>query len=251
MRFYRRASDGALDHKGPFPITFEGRDFVWHSHPERLPERGEGRDFPVVTVMVADPSDYLEEALAAERFLSALSFAERVSMASANSGAASWPGPLDSPTVRAGGADSGWIATDVPARLEIANDDRLRLVLALHREAISADSPFYGFLAYWNALEASFDDDDKALNVFINASPVRAPGWFRDREIPAEGWSTYLRESSRNAVAHAVRAPGRPVLDPDDPRDRSRLTRDSDLLDHLLRYRVEERWGPYAVEAHR
>ena len=129
-------------------------------------------------------------------------------------------------------------------------DDDLRLVLALHREGRSAGSPFYGFLAYWNALEAAFDLDEQQLAAFIDAAPARAvAGSTTTRHRRRDGRGT-CAESNRDAVAHAVRKSSRDtVRDPDDPRDRGRLNRDSRLLVRLLEDRVEQRWGRWAVSA--
>jgi hypothetical protein len=58
---------------------------------------------------------------------------------------------------------------------------------------------------------------------------------------PSE-WPHYLKDNLRNAVAHAVRRPGKPVLDPDDLTDRSELDTASSILADLVRRRVRERW---------
>lgn len=55
-------------------------------------------------------------------------------------------------------------------------------------------------------------------------------------------WSKYFKGTLRNAIAHAVRRPGRPVLDPDDLTDRQHLDRASGILVELVRRRVSERW---------
>jgi hypothetical protein len=230
----------------PFAIRFDGRDFVWHPNAEVDPERGP--DVPTITVMTGSSSDYHVEMLAVERFLSALSFRYRGPFTVLSSAGASWPGPFDPAVARAPGTQRFGIAYEAPEEVSVVDDERLRLVLALHREGRSSDSPFYRFLAYWNALEASFDLDSRQLAAFIDGSPKRARGWFRDFETPEEGWAEHLRRSNRDAVAHAVRSsPRATVRDPDEPRDRGRLGRDSGLLANLVLDRVEQRWGRYAV----
>lgn len=53
----------------------------------------------------------------------------------------------------------------------------------------------------------------------------------------------YLWDALRNAVAHAVRRVGRPVLNPDDLADRNTLDEASANVVRLLRRRVSDRWS--------
>lgn len=229
----------------PFAIRFEGRDFTWHP---ATPNPHVGFRGPVVSVMTESSSDYLAEMLAMERLLSGLSYVYSAALTVVNSAGASWPGPFDPPVAIARGGDSTGVWYAAPARLEVLQDDRLRLVLALYREGRSAESPFYRFLSYWNAIDAVFDTNEKTLDSFIAATPARAAGWFHGHDVPKVGWPKHFRESNRNAIAHAVRdKPDRPVRDPDSPTDRSRLTSDARLLEKLLRSGIEERWGALAA----
>jgi len=228
-------------------IHFEGMDFVWHPNLDR-----ESHDAPTVTVMVADQrGDYLPEAIAMEQLLSAMTYLYNHPIESLYGGASSFAGPLDRAVIRAGagtpGGAVGVLACNPPGEVVVVSDDRLRLVLALYREGLAAESPFYRFLALWNALDAAFDGDEDQRDGFIRGSPTRAPGWFGHYENPPPDWVSYLQDSNRNAVAHAIRrSPTLPVLNPDAPRDRGRLVQDNRLMKDLVRDRVEERW-PYAV----
>ena len=97
------------------------------------------------------------------------------------------------------------------------------------------------FLSFWNALDATFDNDKSRIEQFLDAEAPRHAGAFDYNPAPAN-WHRYLYDSNRNAIAHAVRRPGKPLLDPDLPHDRSRLYRDSRLLERLVRTAVEQRW---------
>lgn len=224
-------------------IEFEGREFVWHPNLEPGPEGQEW--WPGVTVVVNDHDDYDEEAELMHRFLSALAFhlhlpAEVLMLG--GSGASDPKAPPAPHWPRRGLADHLHRA---PAAVEVVADDRLRLVLALYREGLNSESPFYRFLSLWNALDAVLDNDPARLSGFINAEARRLAGRYGYIAWPID-WARYLYDSNRNAIAHAVRQPGRPLLDPDDPSDRGRLYRDSHLLDDLVQVAVERRW-PSAV----
>jgi hypothetical protein len=115
------------------------------------------------------------------------------------------------------------------------HDARLGLALAHYREAVSSDSHFYRFLAYWNALDVLFQGNLGGMTSYLDTAPARAPGWFRGLAAPTEGWGHYLRESNRHAIAHAVRHAGKPSRNPDDPTDRLRLNDDSRMLQRIVR----------------
>jgi hypothetical protein len=217
-------------------IGFGGREFVWH--PSFTGAEDE-EYWPNVTIVVNDPNDYEEEIALTERFLSAVAYEYRDGIEVLNSGGAGVPSRLDPPVARALRRGLGNRLNDAPAELVVQDDDRLRLVLALHREGIGSESPFYRFMAFWNALDAAFDNNEPALDSFLDEEGLK---WARDEEHRTEGWAQHLRDSNRNAIAHAVRSPGKPLRDPDDPSDRARLWRDGRLLLDLLRSRVEARW---------
>jgi hypothetical protein len=221
-------------------IEFEGREFVWHPNLEPGPEGQEW--WPNVTVMVVNPDDYVEEMTAMQRFLSALAYEFETAVEPMSSGAAGWPGPLDRPVAMAARRGYGDRVSEAPLGLVVEDDDRLRLVLALNREGLNSESPFYKFLSFWNALDAAFDNDEPAMAEFLNRTAPLYAGHRSSYDDPPSDWADYLRESNRNAIAHAVRPAGRPLLDPDDPLDRERIYRDSRLLQDLVRARVRERW---------
>jgi hypothetical protein len=228
-------------------IGFEGRDFVWH--PNLEPGQYGEEWWPSVTVVVEDRNDYEKEREFMQRFLSALSYELRQPidvLTGCGSGVAD---PLAPPLPTANRRRRGNQSSEAPAAIEVTDDERLRLVLGLYREGLNSDSPFYRFLSFWNALDAAFDHDIPCIKAFLEAEAPRRAGAL-DYASPPDDWPDYLYDSGRCAIAHAIRDPGRPVLDPDLPDDRARLHRDSGLLERLVRAAVEQRW-PRAVRRKR
>jgi len=225
-------------------FDFRNRAFVWHAHARPDPELGP--TLPTLTVMVEEPRDTRPEALLTHRCLSALAFCFDEAVEPIFS-AVSRRGPFDRAFARQTGAwhyaESGHTAF---SELVARDDEHLDLAMALYREGRASESPFYRFLAYWNALDVVFDNDGAQRNKFIRAAPEQFPSWFTYvPERPAD-WAEYFKGSSRNAVAHAIRPQVKPVLDPDHPEDRQRLKSDSDVLGRMVRHKVKEHW-PYPV----
>jgi hypothetical protein len=219
-------------------ISFQGRDFIWHQNLEPGPDGEEW--WPGVTV-VADHNNYEEERELMHRFLSALTYELEEPMEVLNGGGTGVAKPLAPPVPRAMRRGFGNQIREAPAAIEVTDDERLRLVLALYREGKNSESRFYRFLSYWNALDATFDTDAERISEFIDAKADRWAGAF-DFRVRPDSWSKYLYDSNRCAIAHAVRDAGRPVLDPDLPDDRARLERDSRFLERLLRFAIEDIW---------
>lgn len=211
-------------------IEFDGRRFVWHD------QRRAHSLAPVVTLMVGNADDYGAERLLANRFLSALSFALDYPIAVLTVGAAGYKAELDRPLLGQPASDDGMIVLPAPGSVQVTADRRLRSVLGFYREGRAASSPFYGLLAFFNALDAAFDGRDSLRDDFVTAyAQIDGP-------VPARGWGAHVRETFRNAVAHAVRSEGRPVLDPDDVDDCQAFSGAAEALRKLVRQRVEERW---------
>jgi hypothetical protein len=237
--------DLALPLPGPedVVIEFEGRRFVWHA--THVGPDGEEL-WPTVTVMVADADNYGVERGAMMRFLSTLSFHTGLPIEVHSEGA----------SPRAEMARPMWIqprSGQVPhlhlAPLELVvgrDDDRLQTVLGYYRDGQATESGLFRFLAFYNALEVACEDYPGRMQGWLLAAPRHEYHWVDGR--PADLWD-YLQEEGRHAVAHAIRDPARgvPDLNPNDPAVRARFHGDSRWLSALVRDRVEERWGPYAV----
>lgn len=229
----------------PFAIAeqtvtlFDGYRFVWHANNA---ERDNNEPcLPTVTVVVRNQDNYLEEIVATNRFISAVSYALNYPMSIQTTVATGFKAEFDRPALRQPSPSLGTMIVSPPSEIIVAKDARLRLVVALYREARFTASPFYGFLAYFNALDAAFDNDEPARDSFIRTSldTTAVKAW---QEASPPDWPNYLRDNLRNAVAHAVRRPGKPVLDPDELTDRNQLGRASILVSDLVRRRVLERW---------
>lgn len=230
-------------------IRFEGHHFGWHAL-ESDPDRGS--TLPVVSMRsVGDGRDrgvYQAESLKLQRFLSALSFAFDAAIIPIVVGfnnQSTEPddhvrfrqpgGPLPVPRIHG-----------VPQELAVVPDERLHLALGLRREGRNSLSPFYRFLAFWNALDVVFEGDTSKRNRFMEKGRRSARSWFQEGDPVPANFGAYLEDSSRNAIAHAVRRLGKEVLDPDDPSDFRRLTRDTKVMAELLRVAIWDRW-PYPV----
>lgn len=229
-------------------IEFEGRRYVWHE-PGPDPD-GEAR-WPVVTTMVADPDDYAAERLAIQRFLSALTYWTSMSIEVVGGpGGAGGTTELDPPVVSALRRGLANHIYNAPGEMVVTNDPSLRRVLGYFREGENTESPFFRFLAFWNALDVACED--VGLRAWIRANAARFAHHRGDAAQTPSDWWDYLQDERRSAVAHAVRDPGRgPELDPDDPEDRVKLYSDSRFIRELVRERVRERWGDYAVQPRR
>ncbi len=220
-------------------IMFDGYRFVWHANGEDR-KRGDPC-WPTVTVMASDPDDYANETHATNRLISVMTFAFDHPMTIEDAVATGYKSEFDPPLLRQPSSSLGMVVITAPTAISVGGDARLRLVIALFREARSANSAFYRFLAYFNALDAAFDNNEKARDDFVRTSLATSPVVAEISATPSD-WSHHLKDNLRNAVAHAVRRPGKPVLDPDDLRDRSQLDQASGMLAELVRRRVRERW---------
>ena len=229
-------------------IEFEGRQFVWHASE---PSTHDEREYwgPTLAVMAEDKPDKrrrAEEAM--ERLLSAISFAYDTGIEVTSYGADGEPDPRWKPSVRDSGFPFGRVLFGYPERVEVDDDHELRIALGHYREARNAGSPFYRFLAFWNALEAACGDENKRA-VFVKAVGPRHPWGEADWPRPPD-LAAYLWDAGRNAIAHVLRSSRKPRVDPDLPQDRRRLEHDGWFLRGVVREAIETRW-PSGVRTYR
>ncbi len=145
-------------------------------------------------------------------------------------------------------AASPTICTRLPPRSSSATTSGYGECSAYFREALGTGSPFFKFLAYWNALSVACVDLDGELKPWLVATMEKHPNLRGDNKPPPPDWWEYLFWEQRGAVAHAVRGEKYPPeMDPDDPETQSRFDVDARLLQDLVRIRVRERWGDHAV----
>ena len=158
--------------------------------------------------------------------------------------------PFRAPVSRDVDHFGGHMIASAPARIELAADERARLALALYREGVSASSPYLGFMAFWGVLDAVLETRD-AVDNFINGEAATSAGgvglgdYAAERMLSEAGEdvATYLREHSRNAVAHVLRdREDMPHINPDDPNARARLAAEGYWLRGIGRRAILRRW---------
>jgi hypothetical protein len=239
---------GPGDESDDFTFTFNGREFGWVVL--RPLNESDYQPGPTLTTFVdADPDHIGDEAWeaawdeaveAAQRVLSAFAFQHDVRMESRPTSGGTGETDLLHPFGARDVRDTiGTQLAVAPSEVTVDPDSQLRLALAVYREGLNAASPFYTFLAFWNVLEVVFGGNGTKRNAFIRA------------EAPKSYWkvgvkgdvAAYLREESRNAIAHIVRDnPTDTSIDPDLPRDRERLDLETRWLRDLAKKAVEGRW---------
>jgi len=124
-------------------------------------------------------------------------------------------------------------------------EEQPRIALALIREARSLNHYGYAFLSYWRVLELAFPRSaDRVTWMNANLPTLKGTGVQEAKDcIAAQGIEdicAHLFASGRCAIAHAT---GKPVINPDDPRDASRLYRELPLVREMAIRAVEERFG--------
>jgi hypothetical protein len=237
-------------------IEFRGRLIVWHeipSSPGRPPFPAFGYD-PTLTAVYHGAEDRDEAANDLGRFISALVFHYGYVIDPVSPfllSGTSESDPFHPPGRRELRGYAGTAVESAPLRVEVDDDDRLGLALALYREGANAN-PYLGFLAFWNVLDAVFDGDSNAVDRFINREAATSVGGIEEyarRVIP--GWTPpedqtmaiYLREHGRNAIGHVVRdRVDRPHINPDDNATRHRLAAEGYWLRAAGRRAILSRW---------
>jgi Methylamine utilization protein MauJ len=256
LRFHTRTSDPIPLGDFPTPetvvIEFESRELVWHALGDS--------EAPTVTTIMRSGDEFDPLFSLILRFLSAVAFACEIEAAAYRFGAhaetnATHPASSREPY------GVPWAPTIMlaPSSIEVANDDRLRLALALYREGASTRSKYLAFMALWSVIQAAHDGNESAVDAYLNsetstilhakggvnayiASVLKTPHTNPPKDIAA-----YLRDHGRDAIAHVVRRkPAMTHINPDDLDDRFGLDADTYLLHALARNAIEQRW-PGAV----
>lgn len=247
---------GELVTRGPdtVGIDFRGRLFVWHAFPSReRPGPGNEEWGPSVTVLVEDEADVRRAADDLQRFVSALSFhyqepAETLPALVTDVTDPYHPAEKRAPRTRRW----GFTLTEPPTRITLRHDRNVQLAVGYFREGLNAGSPFYGFLAFWNALDATFgiERDASRREAFITSLAPRARALWDDAIVrfPPD-LAAALQDDSRNAIAHVLRDVGKRSIDPDAAPDRARLRMEADVLKWMAHAAVEQEY-PDGVEAH-
>ena len=165
--------------------------------------------------------------------------------------------PFDPPVHRTIRQFGGIMVMAAPLDVSVPDDHRLGLAMAAYREGVGASSPWLGFFAFWNAIEAVYDGDEQAVNTHLTQEAASGPDVLAEyvRRVlpPNANWEAdddvgrWLREHRRNAIAHLIRdREDRTQIDPDSPRDRIRLAAEGWWLRAVARRAILMEW-PDAV----
>jgi len=229
-------------------IDFDGFTIGWVM-PVQL--EGELPRGPTVTLVLESdtPDAWDEGAETIQRFLSALAFHYDTRIESRPRSGGSGETSLLHPYGHVGPADTiGFHFDRAPIAMHLDPDPQARLAVAVYREGLCAASPFYGFLAFWNVLEAVHDGDGARRNAFVRR--VAPTSQYNPGTVSGDV-AAHLRTESRNAVAHVIRDdPTDSSIDPDRSDDRDRLAYEGRWLQDIARKAILERW-PSVVELER
>jgi len=124
-------------------------------------------------------------------------------------------------------------------------DEGPQVALALMREARGLNHYGYAFLSFWRVLEWAFPKKRDRVAWMQAALPTLSGNGVREAlaAIPAQGppdVCRHLFDSGRCAIAHAA---GHPIINPDDPRDAERLSRELPLVREMAIRAIEEHFG--------
>jgi hypothetical protein len=121
---------------------------------------------------------------------------------------------------------------------------RAKLALALMREARSLNHPAFAFLSFYKVIETAIPNGKERANwIDANIENLGARGKEAVEELKptvSGNLGAHLRESGRHAIAHARL---HSVINPDDPRDATRLRNELPIMEALAERAIEERLG--------
>jgi hypothetical protein len=126
--------------------------------------------------------------------------------------------------------------------LQSPASDAARTALALYREGISLDNPFYGFLSLYKAFSLAVPAPQRsewfARQHLLRNDLARK----RLEELKSENHDVgeYLYTQGRHAIAHADR---QPFVDPDSSDDHFRLQKDLPLMRGYAEIAIEENFN--------
>jgi len=122
---------------------------------------------------------------------------------------------------------------------------RAQLALALMREGRGLNHPAYAFLSFCRVLETAIPDGKKrgawVTTNIDNIEGHRAKEALEKLKESVRGdIGEHLRDSGRNAIAHAK---ADPIINPDNPRDAKRLQAELPIIEALAVLAVERQLG--------
>jgi len=124
---------------------------------------------------------------------------------------------------------------------------KVKLALALYREALNVNSTPYKFLGFYKIINILYRNGN-AQKAWINKTVELLDDHYakeRVAKLRKEGHDvgTYLYQSGRNAIAHAYTEPSINPVNPDEPAHISRLFSDLPVIRALAEYLIEKEFG--------
>jgi len=128
--------------------------------------------------------------------------------------------------------------------LPYPTSDDGRAALALYREGISLDNPFYSFLSLYKAISVVIPNGkqrgswiDATLADLDDHRATKRRDELLDSRVDV---GQYIRDEGRHAIAHAGK---QPFVNPDEVEDHYRLQQDVPLLKNLAELAIEREGG--------
>jgi hypothetical protein len=136
---------------------------------------------------------------------------------------------------------------EIPAAVAQHSDPKVRIALALYREAGSVRGTPYEFLGYFKVINTRYSSGREQIAWINQTLPSLEDNDAKKRvaelSVTEKDIGQCLYDSGRCAVAHAFKDP---VVDPDDPNDVYRLGADMPvaraLAEHLIEYEYRINW---------
>ena len=225
-----------VDPKIPWPtkkqlIEYEGMDFI-------LFPQSENESAGVALRADAYRLDAQEARKHIMRFCSALAWAEGAGIEIVTWGGGGIPHPIH---IRHGRSVVDYLQAD---HLPNVATDEARAALALYREGVSLENPFYAFLSLYKSVSVLFPKGKRRAEWIDETLGDLDDDRARKRrdELVANGVDVgqYIWDEGRNAIAHAEREP---YVNPDDVDDHFRLQQDLPLLQNLAELAIERQAG--------
>jgi len=123
-------------------------------------------------------------------------------------------------------------------------DSKAQLALALYREAQGVNSIPHQFLGYFKIINILYNNSKKQIDWINNTvNKIEDPdvqSRLSSLKNQPNDVGRYLYESGRCAVAHSF---NEPIVDPDNPTDRRRLSDDLPVIKALAEYLIEHELG--------
>jgi hypothetical protein len=237
---------GLLFPKEAIEIEYRGQTLVLIPGAKQKDDRF-GNIYPMVALDVPGGMSFEDGQRLIAAFLSSVAWVKRAPIQAAMWSGGNLPRPL-------GGKDAR-IETDDRFALDYLPEpveERTKVALALYREGLTLNNIAYQCLSLFKVLNL-VEGGGPAQIAWIDANWQAASNivfglhdWVQRANLqPGQTVGNYLYATNRCAVAHANSNPTaqNPMVDPDDPSDRQRLTFDWPMVKALIEYLIENTLG--------